>query len=971
MKWEDSTFGCLDLASEEHYRWKDSTSWHYFRYEPIKWRVLSTAGGQAFLHADLALDDQRYSKNDTSVTWETCSMRSWLNGYGPEKNEPKMDYRSDSFLQDAFSSAGQQAIRTTEVENADNLHYGTEGGNHTTDKIFLLSEQEVYGTKAGSYGFAEAYDTYDEARRRKSSTYAKANGVCSRYDVRPEYDGNCHWWLRTPGDKTHYAMRGGINGYAVCSGNDVDYTVLGMCPALNLNLSFSDFWSYAGTVCSDGTVDEQAKPGSGDSDNNGNNNSGGNTGGNGNSGSNQVIEAGGNLILGEEKSAQVTGGVGKFFPGDYSLKTMMFPVEIAKETDQRDGSYTIKGTVGIGRSDLLDNKTTWDKYKSSIDDLDKYTGRAECLKAFKNRWGAKSLSVLDTKGFKALPKLSVVGYFETKYDKYGRIISDTGKIQSDAEWKGSASWQFATPIGPLYLSLEGGVKLSGKIGPKYNYEKKSLQAADGSLKLTPSITLEGGYGINKVATIGAQGKASVPITLIPATKGEFEARASVHVSLILVIDQTYPLALYKTTLWDTTKNKKSGKTLQIPQESFKEMDTAFAEDTSAWMGRTRKTRGVQNTIDTLQYAVLPSALPMQAEINGKKVLVFQAYDNSRSTLNSTVLKYSVYQNGIWSEPRAVLDDGCADLYADMKVVNGKLVLAWQKEKAQVTGDVSLDSTGVMQQMAENSEIYYAEFDDSTGMFGNVTRITDNDACDMMPHIAENSDKVIVSWVRNDDASLMQESGTNRIYTATKNGTAFGTEQILTTASGSIDEYVVYENGGAPDCAFVGSGDGTNAVFGKDGNVFTEFTDLGTEAEDGTITSLHYADGSIGCVSNGTLYRYDLADKQLSSYTAGEGSFGGQVRYCSNGEKAGYIWSIYDEETGMGSLRASMKTADGYSEPVTLMEKKNQMWRYYSPILDEDGNWQILANVLDTENNRNAGKYQQKSGSKTGAGRTFH
>ena len=953
MKKEDATCSSSNLKSEDEYRWKDSTSWHYFRYEPIKWRVLSTAGNQAFLFADLALDDQRYNNNDANVTWETSGMRSWLNGYGPEINEPKEDYRSDSFLQDAFSSAQQQAIRTTEVENADNLQYGTEGGNNTKDKIFLLSEQEVYGTKAGAYGFAEAYDTHDEARRRTSSTYAKAKGVRSRYSPGVEYDGNCWWLLRTPGYYTYWAMKVISRGYVRREGEIVYLSDHGVCPALNLNLSSSDLWSYAGTVCSDGTVDEQAKPGSGDRDNNGNNNSGGNTGGNGNSGSNQVIEAGGNLILGEEKSAQVTGGAGKFFPGDYSLKNMMFPVEIAKETDPRDGSYTIKGTVGIGRSDLLDNKTTWDKYKSSIEDLDKYTGRAECLKAFKNRWGAKSLSVLDTKGFKALPKLSVVGYFETKYDKYGRIISDTGKIQSDAEWKGSASWQFATPIGPLYLSLEGGVKLSGKIGPKYNYEKKSLQATDGSLKLTPSITLEGGYGINKVATIGAQGKASVPITLIPATKGEFEAKASVHVSLILVIDQTYPLATYKTTLWDTTKNKKSGKTLQIPQESFQEMDTAFAEDTSAWMGGTRKTRGVQNTIDTLQYAVLPSALPMQAEIKGKKVLVFQAYDNSRSTLNSTVLKYSVYQNGIWSEPKAVLDDGCADLYADMKVVNGKLILAWQKEKTQVTGDVSLDSTGVMQRMAENSEIYYAEFDDSTGMFGNVTRITDNDVCDMMPHIAENSDKVIVSWVRNDDASLMQESGTNRIYTATKNGTAFGTEQILTTASGSIDEYVVYENNGAPDCAFVGSGDGTNAVFGKDGNVFTEFADLRTEAENGTITSLHYADGSIGCVSNGTLYRYDLADKQLSSYTAGEGSFGGQVRYCSNGEKAGYIWSIYDEETGMGSLRASMKTSDGYSEPVTLMEKKNQMWRYYSPILDEDGNWQILANVLDTENNRNA------------------
>ena len=944
MKQEDATYSCSDSASMTYYRWKDNTSWHYFRYEPIKWRVLSTAGGQAFLQADLALDDQRYNNNYTNVTWETGSMRSWLNGYGPEKNEPKMDYRSDSFLQDAFTSAGQQVIRTTEVENADNLEYGTEGGNHTTDKIFLLSEQEVYGTKAGSYGFAEAYNTYDEARRRKSSTYAKAKGVWSSYS-----DGNCDWWLRTPGDYTKDTMKVFNNGYVDRYGRYVYSYDNGVCPALNLNLSSSDLWSYAGTVCSDEM--RGSKPDNSNNGNNGNNNSGGNTGGNGNSGSNQVIEAGGNLILGEEKSAQVTGGAGKFFPGDYSLKTMMFPVEIAKETDPRDGSYTIKGTVGIGRSDLLDNKTTWDKYKSSIEDMDSYGERLD--KAFSQKWGVKSLMALDTKKFKVLPKLSVVGYFETKYDKYGRIISDTGKIQSDAEWKGSASWQFATPIGPLYLSLEGGVKLSGKIGPKYDYEKRSLQAADGSLKLTPSITLEGGYGINKVATIGAQGKASVPITLIPATKGEFEASASVHISLIMVIDQTYPLALYKTTLWDTTKNKKSGKTLQIPQESFQEMDTAFAEDTSAWMGGTQKTRGVQNTIDTLQYAVLPSALPMQAEINGKKVLVFQAYDNSRSTLNSTALKYSVYQNGIWSEPKAVLDDGCADLYADMKVVNGKLVLAWQKEKAQVTGDVSLDSTGVMQKMAENSEIYYAEFDDSTGMFGNVTRITDNDACDMMPHIAENSDKVIVSWVRNDDASLMQESGTNRIYTATKNGTAFGTEQILTTASGSIDEYVVYENGGAPDCAFVGSSDGTNAVFGKDGNVFTEFADLGTEAEDGTITSLHYADGSIGCVSNGTLYRYDLADKQISSYTAGEGSFGGQVRYCSNGEKAGYIWSIYDEETGMGSLRASMKTADGYSEPVTLVEKKNQMWRYYSPILDENGNWQILANVLDTENNRNA------------------
>ena len=258
MKQEDAIYSSSDSAEACSYRWKDNTSWHYFRYEPIKWRVLSTAGDQAFLQADLALDDQKYNKNDTSVTWESSSMRSWLNGYGPEKNEPKMDYRSDSCLQDAFTSAGQQVIRTTEVENADNLEYGTEGGNNTTDKIFLLSEQEVYGTKAGSYGFAEAYGTNDEARRRKSSTYAKAKGVWSNYGEGAGYDGNCYWCLRTPGDNTNRTMLVDYRGYVDRYGDSVINDDNGVCPALNLNLSSSNLWSYAGTVCSDGTAKEQA-----------------------------------------------------------------------------------------------------------------------------------------------------------------------------------------------------------------------------------------------------------------------------------------------------------------------------------------------------------------------------------------------------------------------------------------------------------------------------------------------------------------------------------------------------------------------------------------------------------------------------------------------------------------------------------------------------------------------------------------
>ena len=47
-------------------------------------------------------------------------------------------------------------------------------------------------------------------------------------------------------------------GYVDRYGDSVINDDSGVCPALNLNLSSSNLWSYAGTVCSDGTAKEQA-----------------------------------------------------------------------------------------------------------------------------------------------------------------------------------------------------------------------------------------------------------------------------------------------------------------------------------------------------------------------------------------------------------------------------------------------------------------------------------------------------------------------------------------------------------------------------------------------------------------------------------------------------------------------------------------------------------------------------------------
>ena len=140
--------------------------------EPIKWRVLSVNGNDAFLVADRNLDVRWYNDDARHVTWENCTMRSWLNGYGSDSNKSKIDYSDNNFISRAFTSSEQEAILSTTVQTADNSTEGTVGGNDTTDKIFLLSYDEVVNPE---YGFSSS-DWPDEARQRRETAYVAEGG---------------------------------------------------------------------------------------------------------------------------------------------------------------------------------------------------------------------------------------------------------------------------------------------------------------------------------------------------------------------------------------------------------------------------------------------------------------------------------------------------------------------------------------------------------------------------------------------------------------------------------------------------------------------------------------------------------------------------------------------------------------------------------------------------------------------------
>ena len=244
IKKEDAAYA--ESGNSGQYDWKESDAYHYFKYEPIKWRVLSVEDGKVMLLADKALDGQRFNEGSEDVTWEKSTIRSFLNGYGSSQEQREKDktFHGD-FFDIAFDDKEKAALLAVNVKQSDSLENQSEAarGNDTIDKVFLLSDAEAYGN--GDYGFSGLGDNDDWGKRCKSTTYAKAMGISWNMDL--EYLGNCLWWLRSPGRYSASAMS--IDG---CGRADyfcaVDGIAIGVRPSIVLDLKNDDVISYAGVV---------------------------------------------------------------------------------------------------------------------------------------------------------------------------------------------------------------------------------------------------------------------------------------------------------------------------------------------------------------------------------------------------------------------------------------------------------------------------------------------------------------------------------------------------------------------------------------------------------------------------------------------------------------------------------------------------------------------------------------------------
>lgn len=199
---------------------------YWFKYEPIKWKILTTSGNSAFIMSDIALDsfsmqpdrkeenrDGLYASynNSTGVpdgtyanNWEYSFIRGWLN---------------ETFYNEVFNNLQKEIIKTMKLDNSARscnpneypkyYGYGEKAGKNkfadqckdTDDKIFLLSLRDITTT---AYGFNKDVKAEDPARNLKASDFAKLHGAPMNTNDKKYVT----WYTRSP------SPANGNQGYA-------------------------------------------------------------------------------------------------------------------------------------------------------------------------------------------------------------------------------------------------------------------------------------------------------------------------------------------------------------------------------------------------------------------------------------------------------------------------------------------------------------------------------------------------------------------------------------------------------------------------------------------------------------------------------------------------------------------------------------------------------------------------------------
>ena len=872
-----TTWDCIYFGN--YYQSNSSTK------EPIKWRVLSVNGNDAFLLADQNLDDKPYNEEYTDVTWATCTLRTWLN---------------DTFLNTAFTSAEQVAIKNTTVVNDDNPYYDTEGGENTTDKVYLLSIAEASNT---AYGFNGEFRTESETREAKNTAYAKECGAWTSAST--EYEGNGDWWLRSPGDGSGDASDVGSNGYGSSTGFSVYFDGDAVRPALHLNLSSSNLWSYAGKVTAEGgsgssqatsTPTPTSKPTP-----------------------TPVISTEdkkyitniekslpdfSNLGSAELKGPEISIGNNTFniFKQKMSMDLSFF--DAANMTVNIDAkNKTAEVLLGIKSKNSATvkkdpNDTYWRESYQEVKSLVKSCGGKVNTTKLWNQFSKLRGKLKKVNGSAAFHvNGNAAGYVKLKLDDNGSVIGfEEGGMTAALEAGGSVK----VPLWWIVYS-EFGVSgsVDGKICLTMNPQKVITPSGELNLAIKPHIALGAdAVVINIKGGIEGEigGKASFPWK-------SFSNSVSAYLTgkLYIQADTTVPgLSGYKD--WKFSRLElypNLGKTTK----SISKM--TYKRSTPVTQKEIQSVKKSQNLLDSAQEAlVYENAKPTITTFADGTALMTYLNDTEENSGGQTTLMYRLYQNGAWSDGKPVDKTGRLDTAAQMFSHNGFTYVMYENSDVAITEGMSEEE--ILQHLA----LKVARYDEESQTFDKVVTLREaGKNWSYKYQFASDGTDLYAVWGENSSGDALLEEGKTKIY-----------RSKLTEDGWSAPEELYRTDDTISDFAYGYVGDEFSLAMVQGETLLVNGETIATA--DTGMQAVKCIDGKIYFIQDGTLMRYDggeTQDLQIacgSSYDVYE-----DVVYWIGQDN--FNSEIYKQKIGEESVAAALTEDGGYVSGFALLKNSEE------------------------------------------------
>lgn len=187
--------------------------WGTWKGAPLEWQILNVEEQRFLVIAKQPVAIRQYFETDSSVTWESSAVRTWL---------------SEQFFTQAFSESEQAVILTTTIGNPDNPTFGSLGGADTADNLFLLSSDEVSryfsddAARTIEYVTDETDVLYKLAIAKDSWGYSDQELAELESFLRSvilDKADQTSWWLRSPERDANFAAAvlrdGSLGGWGV------------------------------------------------------------------------------------------------------------------------------------------------------------------------------------------------------------------------------------------------------------------------------------------------------------------------------------------------------------------------------------------------------------------------------------------------------------------------------------------------------------------------------------------------------------------------------------------------------------------------------------------------------------------------------------------------------------------------------------------------------------------------------------